>query len=535
MDNSHNFDLKSYIIVLDTILSSYMSNKAENRIETKWTNERGIDRAPTRAEKNFLDVKIDFIEKDFVKSWTVFKTKKDKERYDFHAKGFPPRVLDAILNQVPADYYQDIIDFYSQKKLQFMQRNIRQYTPADIKNELATGFALERKIKGKKKPELFKPDEDYIVPEFLEKELFDAKEQDEKKINPFLFKSAATKQVIDLGIYEHLTPAEILTQRINLTGASVPQIAKALRFDVSTVYHHVKGTREVDRKAALRYASFFNCNPADILFPPIKLPVSGTVNFLKQVGHVKPCEVEIKYQKQETVLCPRDFYQGIPSETKAIKINSPSSVYDGHVAYYYFTNKKEADCENKICFIGVDNGLTLLEGHQDYYIGIYENYRGDVKILNPDPYRKKEVILDNPKISFIAPIIGMVNIDKVKFSPVQEIEMKKLSENQKLKKLEKDLELSEQNWWIQNQKLSGKSVTSPSKVKELEKMYKELREQRLEVDRMRRSVQESIDKNASDLDRRLNKFFENAVKELNEKNKKQIYELDKKLNTNKRA
>ena len=52
----------------------------------------------------------------------------------------------------------------------------------------------------------------------------------------------------------------------------------------------------------------------------------------------------------------------------------------------------------------------------------------------------------------------MVNIDKVKFSPVQEIEMKKLSENQKLKKLEKDLELSEQNWWIQNQKLSGKSV-----------------------------------------------------------------------------
>ena len=44
-----------------------------------------------------------------------------------------------------------------------------------------------------------------------------------------------------------------------------------------------------------------------------------------------------------------------------------------------------------------------------------------------------------------------------------------------------------------------------------------------------------LDKNASDLDRRLNKFFENAVKELNEKNKKQIYELDKKLNTNKRA
>ena len=115
-----------------------MSNKAENRIETKWTNERGIDRAPTRAEKNFLDVKIDFIEKDYVKSWTVFKTKKDKERYDFHAKGFPPRVLDAILNQVPADHYQDIIDFYSQKKLQFMQQNIRQYTSADIKNELAT-------------------------------------------------------------------------------------------------------------------------------------------------------------------------------------------------------------------------------------------------------------------------------------------------------------------------------------------------------------------------------------------------------------
>ena len=142
---------------------------------------------------------------------------------------------------------------------------------------------------------------------------------------------------------------------------------------------------------------------------------------------------------------------------------------------------------------------------------------------------------DNPKINFIAPIIGMVNIDKVKFSPVQEIEMKKLSQNEKLKKLEKDLELSEQNWWIQNQKLSGNSVTSKSKVKELEKMYNELREQRLEVDRMRRAVQENIDKKSSDLEARMNKFFENAMKEMNEKNKKQLYELDKTLRANKRA
>ena len=132
--------------------------------------------------------------------------------------------------------------------------------------------------------------------------------------------------------------------------------------------------------------------------------------------------LKINYDKKEQVLCPRDFYSNA-KDIKSVKITSPNSVYNDHVAYYYYTNKKETDCENKICFIGVSEHVAG-EDFQAYYIGIYENYRGQTKILNADPYRNKEVILENPNIDFITPIIAFVNIDKVKFSPIDSIAVK---------------------------------------------------------------------------------------------------------------
>ena len=457
-----------------------MSDKAKNSIKS-YFQEQGTKAMfyPGRAKKKFLDFRIIFLNKEDATSTTYFEML-DKKRIYLHAEGHPARVLDTVLNEVDLKYHQDIIDHYSSKKLFWMANNLHEEDINEFSNEVKAGFALNQKVKGRKPPKIFKPD--------VEVKSGDQNFKFEVKSNPHAFKSAATKEVIDLGIYEHLTPAEILTTRLNLTGATVPELAAAVRFDISTVYNHVKGTRDVDRKAALRYAGFFNCNPADILFPPIKIPLTGKCDFFNKRPGIPACEVEISYTNKETVLCPRDFYSGVGGETKAIKINSPGSVYDGHVAYYYFTNKKEADCQNKICFIGVDNGLTILEGSTDYFIGIYENYRGKTKILNPDPYRNKEIILEDPKIKFITPIIGMVNIDKVKFSPIQEREVKKLSDNQKLKKLEKELELSEQHWWIENQKLSGKSHTAASTVRKMEKMFKDLREQRIKVQQLRGKI-----------------------------------------------
>jgi hypothetical protein len=484
---------------------------------------RGVKKYLGDLEFKFFS--IDWLDKkdtsdttaNFCLATCSFDYGKEKQRLTFVSYGPPARVLDSILKEIESGWHEDIIDWFTSKKLQFIEDSFRDNKKYTASEKLAIsmkavfeGFEKGRIATGKPAPQYFKEhnldftksladkikkDVDHVLPYYV-------------KNNPFAFKSAATKEVVDEKIYQSLTPAEILTQRLALTNVSVPQLAAALKFDISTVYHHIRGTRDVDRKAALRYASYFNCDPSDILFPPIKIPLTGTCDFIKNYKDLKPCEVEIKYKEVENVLCPRDFYTNA-KEIKAIKINSVNSVYNNHIAYYYYSEKKEADCENKICFVGVDNGLTILDGNTDYFIGIYENYRGNTKILNPDPYRNKEVILENPKIKFITPIVGIVNIEKVQFSPVVEVSMKALSANEKLKKLEKDLELAEDQWWIENQKLaSGKKHHAMTKARSLDKMYKDLKEQRLAVDALRRQVLErELEKKHNNIDQKLSKFI----------------------------
>ena len=483
-------------------------------LKSYYTNKNRGNITIGRAAKTFLDFKIDFKDKDTVTSQTVFNYGSEKQRIFFVAEGTPARVIGAVLDEVDSKYHQDIIDHYNTKKLYWMQNNLHDYNKEEFQNELAHGFALDQKAKGRKPPTIFIETKTtkQKLSQPIQKTLLEQYAND-----PHAFKSAATKEVIDLGIYEHLTPAEMLTQRLTLTGVSVPELAKAVRFDLSTVYNHVKGTRDIDRKAALRYAGFFNCNPADILFPPIKISVTGTVDLLAPSG---ACEVSIPLESK-TVLCPRDFYSGVGGETKAIKINSPNSVYDGHVAYYYYTNKKETDCENKICFIGVDNPFFddgtpkgLLNNPIDYYIGIYENYRGKTKILNPDPFRNKEIILNDPKIQFIAPIIGMVNIEKVKFSPIQERNIKKLSENEILIKGEKELEIAEEAWFVERAK-SNKDQTGkhPGTMKRLETQYKLLCELRRKVQALRMVIHERTINNLLLSDKEIDYIIPDFIKD----------------------
>ena len=149
------------------------------------------------------------------------------------------------------------------------------------------------------------------------------------------------------------------------------------------------------------------------------------------------------------------------------------------------------------------------EPYTNYYIGIYENFRGQTKILNADPYRNKETILDNPEIEFITPIIAFVAVDKVKFAPIVDVKFKEINENEQLQKLEKELEIAEQHWWIENQKLSGKNITTRGKGKSLEKMYKDLRELRLKVDQYRRKITEkSFESKNKDTDKKMKRIFD---------------------------
>ena len=46
----------------------------------------------------------------------------------------------------------------------------------------------------------------------------------------------------------------------------------------------------------------------------------------------------------------------------------------------HYTNKKEADCENKLCFIVVDNGLTISRRTSRLLHLYLCLYKGDINI-----------------------------------------------------------------------------------------------------------------------------------------------------------
>ena len=67
--------------------------------------------------------------------------------------------------------------------------------------------------------------------------------------------------------------------------------------------------------------------------------------------------------------------------------------------------------------------------------------------------------------------------------------------------------MAEQQWFIENQKLSGKEVTSRGRGKMLEKMYKDLRELRLKVDQLKRKILVA-DVKTTDDDQMLKRLFD---------------------------
>ena len=71
--------------------------------------------------------------------------------------------------------------------------------------------------------------------------------------------------------------------------------------------------------------------------------------------------------------------------------------------------------------------------------------------------------------------------------------------------------------FIENQKLSGKEVTSRGRGKMLEKMYKDLRELRLQVDQLKRKilVDEVQTTKDDEMLKRLNKYIDEELRFMN--------------------
>ena len=223
------------------------------------------------------------------------------------------------------------------------------------------------------------------------------------------------------------SPSSLLKRKLFELNLNTKEFAKQSGVAAPSLYHHVSGGREISRETAIEYAAKLNCDPVDLMFDKISIPVWSKVNLLKST------ELEESYRpgrlfayatenNLEKVVVPRDIYR---EDIKAIKIDARGSMYHNKVAFYYRAADREADCLNELCIVGVEAPLgppELTDATEErYYFGLYEEVRGQSNLINPDPYvdvYKNKFILQNFRPTFIAPVISLLNpvavVDKTK-------------------------------------------------------------------------------------------------------------------------
>ena len=212
-------------------------------------------------------------------------------------------------------------------------------------------------------------------------------------------------------------PTSLLSRAIEKTGIDKKTFAEKIGKKSASLYHHTKGIREISRETAIEYAEKLNCDPVDLLFNKLTLPVWAKTNTLKTVeleDYHKPCKLYSYYtDKAERVIVPRDIYR---SDLKAIQVDAKGSMYDGQVGFYYFSKTKDVSHSNKLVVVGVKEKGFMDEEEFNYYFGLYEEIRGKSNLINPDPYienMEDKYVLKNFNPEFIAPIVAMVNPNQI--------------------------------------------------------------------------------------------------------------------------
>jgi len=243
----------------------------------------------------------------------------------------------------------------------------------------------------------------------------------------------------DSGLYDVKTPAELLSQKLIASKLPGATLAARAGVDEATLFRHLAGTFHISREVAIKYSNVLGCDPSELLFNPLQIPVWGSTDLQEMAGSknysVYPGEI-IGSSKEEYTLCPREIYR---PDVKAIRINSEDSFYHNHVAFYYNSNEPIV-FENQLVVVGV-----RLKNFKDdqvrfrYFFGIYKKNKNNktVDILNPDPealdvasieqdeycntfddlksiIEGNRYVIDDIEPEFVAPIVALVNHNEIK-------------------------------------------------------------------------------------------------------------------------
>ena len=278
----------------------------------------------------------------------------------------------------------------------------------------------------------------------------------QKTLMQLLNSPSEGKSILNLGIYKKNSyglydvtpPAELLDQKIKESGLRLKDVASLATIDETTLFRHLKGTSEISREVAIKYAKALGCDPAEILFNSLNIPVWGSTNTqdMTMLNKFSVYASEITATKEiESVKVPREIYR---PDVKAIVIDCPNSAYHGHTAFYYNSNSSIV-FEDQMVIVG-----TKIPNFSDgaprmrYFIGIYKKNKNgktidlhtidadavDVGDLEPDEDMRSfeeivgyaqelKFVIDDITPEFVAPIVALV--DNVKINDPIKTDMNK--------------------------------------------------------------------------------------------------------------
>jgi len=268
----------------------------------------------------------------------------------------------------------------------------------------------------------------------------------QKTLVNLLNKPSKNKTVLNLGLYRNnnygiydiTNPSILLDQKIKESGMSLKDVALLSGQNETTLFRHLKGTFEISRDAAIKYAKVLGCDPAKILFNDLSIPVWGSADTLEQssIERLSVYASEITANENLGVIeCPREIYR---PDVKAIKIDSPNSHLHGHVGFYYNSNEP-IDLEDQMVIVGTNlKNLVGGEIRQRYFIGTYKKNRNgrtvdihsidptviDISGVTPDEdfhsyedfvglEEGQRIVIDDITPTFVAPLVALINPSEV--------------------------------------------------------------------------------------------------------------------------
>lgn len=270
-------------------------------------------------------------------------------------------------------------------------------------------------------------------------------EEWQRTMTHLLNKPSENKSILNLGVYKQASydiydissPAYLLNKKLSESDIKQKDLAYLAGVDETTLWRHLKGTADISRDAAIKYAKVLGCDPAEILFNDLMVPVWGSTDTTEGSSNNRLQIFASEIVADETladVKCPREIYR---PDVRAIKFNSISHL-DDHVAFYY-NSSEPVVFEDQLVVVG-----TKLKNFHDnqirnrFFIGIYKKNRNgktvdihtidpsaiDVSGIEPDEdfnsfddvvalEESMKTVIEDITPTFVAPVVSIIDNSKI--------------------------------------------------------------------------------------------------------------------------